>query len=116
MDFEAEGLLEGLEGDERDARRRLLEKLSEAGVPDDELRKAVDEQRLALLPVELELGGERTLSAKEAAERAGVSVDFVKRHRRALGLPQTDDEGGGFSEDDVRMLEDLKKFLDAGLE
>src|SRR4051812_6131446 len=116
MDFEAEGLLEGLEGDERDARLRLLEKLTEAGVPDDELRTAVEEQRLALLPVERELGGERTLSAEEAAERAGVPVDFVKRHRRALGLPLTDDEGGGFSEEDVRMLEDLKKFLDAGLE
>ena len=116
MDFEADGLLDGLEGDERDARRRLLEKLSEAGVSDDELRKAVEEQRLPLLPVERELGGERTLSVKEAAERAGVPVDFVKRHRRALGLPLTDDEGGGFSEEDVRMLEDLKKFLDAGLE
>src|SRR4051812_7526764 len=116
MDFEAEGLLEGLEGDERDARLRLLEKLTEAGVPDDELRTAVEEQRLALLPVERELGGERTLTAEEAAERAGVSLDFVKRHRRALGLPLADDEGGGFSEEDVEMLEDLKRFLDAGLE
>src|SRR3954453_23172447 len=104
MDFEAEGLLEGLEGEEREARLRLLEKLSDAGVPDEELRKAVEEQRLMLLPVERELGGERTLSAEEAAARAGVSVDFVRRHRRALGLPLTDEEGGGFSEDDVRML------------
>ena len=116
MDFEAEGLLEGLEGEEREARLRLLEKLSEAGVPDDELREAVAEQRLALLPVERELGGERSLTAKEAAERAGVSVDFVKRHRRALGLPITDDDGGGFSEDDVEMLGHLKQFLDAGLD
>jgi adenylate cyclase len=66
--------------------------------------------------VERELGGERTLTAHEAAERAGVPVEFVKRHRRALGLPLDDDDGGGFSEDDVRMLEDLKKFLDAGLD
>src|SRR3954451_11374298 len=116
MDFETEGLLEGLEGEEREGRKGLLEKLSEDGVPDDELRQAVQEQRIALLPVERELGGERTLTAEEAAERGGVSVDFVKRHRRALGLPLADDEGGGFSEEDVRMLEDLKKFLDAGLE
>jgi hypothetical protein len=32
MDFEAEGLLDGLEGEEREARRELLEQLSEAGV------------------------------------------------------------------------------------
>jgi adenylate cyclase len=116
MDFEAEGLLEGLEGEERDARLRLLEKLSEAGVSEDELRKAVQEQRLALLPVERELGAERTLSAEEAAKRADVPVEFVKRFRRALGLPLTEDNGSAFSEDDVRMLEDLKKFLDAGLD
>jgi adenylate cyclase len=116
MDFEAEGLLEGLEGEERDARLRLLEQLSEAGVSDDELRKAVEEQRLALLPVEHALGAERTLTAEEAASRAGVSVDFVKRHRRALGLPFTDDEGGGFSEEDVEVLQDVKRFIDAGLD
>jgi adenylate cyclase len=116
VDFEAEGLLEGLEGEEREARLRLLEKLSDAGVPGEELRKAVEEQRLMLLPVERALGGERTLTVEEAAKRADVPVDFVKRFRRALGLPLTDDDGGGFSEDDVRMLEDLKKFLDAGLE
>jgi adenylate cyclase len=116
MDFEAEGLLEELDGEEREARLRLLDKLSDAGVPDEELKKAVQEQRLALLPVERVLGAERTLNAEEAAERADVPVEFVKRFRRALGLPMTDDDGAGFSEDDVRMLEDLKKFLDAGLE
>ena len=116
MDFEAEGLLDGLEGDEREARVRLLEQLSDAGVADEELRKAVAEQRLALLPVERVLGAERTLSAEEAAKRADVPVEFVKRFRRALGLPLNEDDGRAFSEDDVRMLDDLKKFLDAGLE
>src|SRR3954468_12456465 len=116
MDFEAEGLLEGLEGDDREARLRLLEKLSEAGVFEDELRKAVEEQRLMLLPVERALGVERTLTAEEAAKRADVPIEFVKRFRRALGLPLSDDDGGGFSEEDVEMLEDLKRFLDAGLE
>src|SRR2546423_4196687 len=116
MDFEAEGLLEDLEGDEREARLRLLEKLSEAGVSDEELRKAVEEQRLALLPVEHALGAERNLSAEEAAKRADVPVDFVKRHRRALGLPISEDDGGAFSEEDVEVLKDLKRFIDAGLD
>src|SRR4051812_8612873 len=117
MDFEAEGLLEGLEGEERDARLRLLEKLSDAGVPDDELRTAVQEQRLALLPVERALGSERPLTAAEAAKRAGVSVDFVTRHRRALGLPISEEEDDRvFSEEDVKAIEDVKRFLDAGLD
>ena len=116
MDFEAEGLLEGLEGEKRDARLRLLEKLSEAGVPDDELRKAVEEQRLALLPVERALGSDRSLTAEDAAARADVSVDFVIRHRRALGLPVSEDDEQLFSEEDVKAIEDVKRFLDAGLE
>jgi adenylate cyclase len=116
MDFEAEGLLEGLEGEEREARAKLLEQLTEAGVSDDELKKAVEEQRLALLPVELALGADRTLTAEEAAERAGVSVEFVHRHRRALGLPQNVEDGTAFSEEDVDALQDVKKFIDAGLD
>jgi adenylate cyclase len=116
MDFEAEGMLEGLEGDEREARRKLLEQLSEKGVSDEELRKAVEEQRLALLPVELALGSDKTLTAEEVAERAGVSVDFVKRHRRALGLPLTEEGQTTFSEEDVQALEDVKQFIEAGLD
>src|SRR3954471_19849767 len=51
MDWEAEGLLDGIEGDAaRDARRALLDELHEEGVGLDALRRAVDEDRLALLP------------------------------------------------------------------
>src|SRR3954454_13629616 len=98
MDFEAEGLLDGLEGEDREARERLLEQLSEDGVSDEELKKAVEEQRLALLPVERALGADRRLTAEDAAEKAGVSVDFVHSHRRALGLPQNDGDGPAFSD------------------
>src|SRR4051794_1613637 len=116
MDFEEEGLLEGLEGKDREARKQLLEQLSEDGVSDDQLRKAVEEQRLALLPVERALGADRTLSAEEAAEKAGVSVDFVRRHRRALGLPLHEEDGAAFSAEDVEALEDVRRFIDAGLD
>lgn len=116
MDFEAEGLLDGLEREEREARKRLLEQLSDDGVSDDELRKAVEEQRLALVPVERALGSDRTLTADEAAEKADVSVEFVRRHRRALGIPLTDDDARAFSDDDVEALEDVKSFIDAGLD
>ena len=53
IDFEAEGLLEGLEGeDARNARLELLRRLSDDGVELDELKAAVEEGRLVLLPVE----------------------------------------------------------------
>jgi adenylate cyclase len=116
MDFEAEGLLDGLEGEEREARLRLLEKLSEADVPDDELRKAVEEQRLALLPVERALGGDRRLTLTDVASRADLSADLVRQHVRALGLPVPEDDEPAFDDEDVEMLESLKRFLDAGLD
>jgi adenylate cyclase len=116
MDFEAEGLLDGLEGEDREARLRLLEQLSEVGVSDEELRKAVSEERLALLPVERALGGERNLSVRDVASRAGVSVDFVTRHRRALGLPLAREDENCFTSEDVDAIEDVKQFVEAGLE
>src|SRR4029078_10444237 len=91
VDFESEGLLDGLEGQARDARLRLLEQLANDGVPLEELHKAVEEGRLGLLAVEGVLaGGEETLTADEVAERAGIDEDFLRRQWRALGLA-----GGG---------------------
>src|ERR671924_5326 len=50
IDFEAEGLLKGTRGNTREARRELLEQLLADGVPLEDLRRAVEEDRLALLP------------------------------------------------------------------
>jgi adenylate cyclase len=116
VDWQKEGLLEGLEGEEREARRELLDQLHDAGVEVDDLRKAVEEERIALLPVELELGGEYELTVSEVAERAGVSVDFVREQRRALGLPQAPEDEKAFTEQDVEALEEVKRFIDAGLD
>lgn len=115
MDWESEGLLEGLERDEREARRDLLEQLSEAGVELDELRSAVEEQRLALLPVERELGGDPSLTARDVAQKADVPIEFLREQRRALGLPQVGDDEPAYSDDDVEAAKMLKQFIDAGL-
>lgn len=53
MDWDAEGLLDDCaDGDARAARLALLDKLHADGVQLDDLRLAVAEERLALLPVE----------------------------------------------------------------
>jgi adenylate cyclase len=94
-DFEAEGLLDGLEGEARAARLELLERLDADGVPLEELRTAVAEQRLVLLPVERALaGGAPLYTREEVAERAGVdlveSAKRVRTLREEVGIP--DDE------------------------
>src|SRR4051812_40249080 len=87
-DFEAEGMLDGLEGDAREARRKLLEALESDGYSRDDLKQAVAEGRLALLPVEqaLEPPGERYTFA-QVAEKAGLETPFLESLIRALGLP-----------------------------
>lgn len=113
MDFEAAGLLDGLEGEERNAREHLLERLAKDGLSLDELKEAVAEDRLALLPVERVLSGRYT--AEEISQATGLPVDLLVRIRRLLGLPESDPEERAFSDEEVAAAESIRMFLDAGM-
>jgi adenylate cyclase len=112
MDFSQAGLLDGLDGDDREARLQLLERLRDDGATEQELIDAVREDRLALLLVERRLGGRH--SAKELEEATGVPADVLVRMRRQLGLPASEPDEPVFSDGDVQMAESIKLFLDAG--
>jgi adenylate cyclase len=113
-DFER--LLEGLDGREREARRKLLQELRDDGVPAEELERAVREERLALLPVERLLGGEpQKYSANELAEKAGVDVELLNRQWQALGFPLADPDEPVYTDADFEAAKRAKAFLDAGL-
>jgi adenylate cyclase len=113
VDWEAEGLLEGTEGEAREARRKLLQELSDDGVPVDELRRAVAEGRLVLLPVERVLAGSgNRYTREEVAERSGVSVELLRRQWRALGMPDPDQGEKAFGESDVEAAKRVKALLD----
>ncbi|MDQ3435125.1 MAG: adenylate/guanylate cyclase domain-containing protein, partial [Actinomycetota bacterium] len=72
IDFEAEGLLEGLEGPAREARLGLLRRLEGDGYELEELRTASEEGRLPLLAVERDIaGGGDRYTAAEVSERSG---------------------------------------------
>jgi adenylate cyclase len=116
IDFEAEGLLEGLDGKARQARLALLEELSEAGVPLEELKRAVEESRLVLLPVErvFDAGRER-YTAAEIAESAGLEYGFLVRLLQALGAPIPEDDDRAYGHADLEAARRAKLFLDAGL-
>ncbi|MGZ4202872.1 MAG: adenylate cyclase regulatory domain-containing protein [Thermoleophilaceae bacterium] len=115
IDFEAEGLLEGLDGQSRAARLELLEQLTADGVTLDELRKAVAEDRLALLPLQRLLESDTRYSAREVAELSGLDLDFLQRQLRALGLAVGDPDERAFGEADVETSRTVKQFLDAGI-
>lgn len=113
MDFAAAGLLDGLDGEERRGRINLLERLTAAGFQLEELRAAVTENRLALLPLDQVLAGRYT--AQELEARTGTPTAVTLRIRRLLGLPRANAEDRVFSEDDLAATRSTKLFLDTGL-
>jgi adenylate cyclase len=117
-DWDAEGLLAGLEDErDREARRKLLDELDEQGIPLDELRRAATEERLVLLPVERVLGsGGPQYTLDELAERAGAPKDLAVAHLKAMGAPVPAPEDRLFDDADVESLKRLQRVIAAGME
>jgi adenylate cyclase len=113
VDYESAGLLEGLEGDDRGARERLLDRLVDEGFTLEELDAAVREDRLPLLLVERVLGGR--YSAKQLEERTGLEAAQMLRIRRLLGLPEASPDDLVFGEEEVAAAQSTRLFLDVGL-
>ncbi len=111
VDFK--GLLDGLDGEDRAARERLLERLAGEGYTTDELRAAIEEDRLALLLVERVLGGRYT--AQQLEERTGLPASQMLRIRRLLGLPERSPEDHVFGEEEVDAAKSISLFLESGL-
>jgi adenylate cyclase len=116
IDFEAEGLLGDLKGRARDARLALLEELSDQGASLEDLKRAVDEDRLVLLPVEraFDEGADRYTLA-EVAEASGLEPEFLGRLLQALGAPIPESDERVYADADVEAAKRAKTFLDAGL-
>jgi adenylate cyclase len=117
-DFEAEGLLDGLDDERaREARRELLESLEEAGCSLEELREATEQGRLALLPMELVLAGEGPRRRQaDVAEETGLDLEFLTEARRALGLPAVDPEEAVLTAEEVELAKSAATLLEAGIE
>lgn len=118
IDPEAEGLLDGLADDhEREARTRLIRHLARDGASVEELREAIEHDRLSLLPLERALSGsgDQCFTVAEVARRSGVDEPYLRALRRALGLPRADGREAVASEADVEAAEMVQRFRDAGL-
>jgi adenylate cyclase len=113
--FEQEGLLDGLSEPERAARLNLLRQLAEAGVPLEELRGAVAEGRLALLPIQHLLEERPAYTMREYVEQTGLGEVLITRNYLALGLPPPDPAERWFSEEQVAAGRVLKQVLDLGV-
>ena len=91
IDFQAEGLLEGVEGEAREERLALLSELAEEGASLEEMRDAVAAGRLTLLPVERALaGGGAATRHGRSREIAEIDLGLLQRFSAALGIPFAD--------------------------
>ena len=116
IDFEAEGLLGDLKGKAREARLALLQELADQGCSLDELRRAVEENRLVLLPVERAFEEDTDhYTLGEVADSSGLEPPFLARLLQALGAPISEEDERVYSDDDVEAAKRAKLFLDAGL-
>ncbi len=115
VDFAAEGLLDGVGGDDRAARLALLEELHDAGFSLDELREAAAQDRLPLLPFDRELRREARYTAREVAERAEIPYEFLARIQQAFGMPILDPEERTFTEPGLVAARRVGEFRRFGL-
>jgi adenylate cyclase len=116
IDFEAEGLLGDLTGKTRAARLALLNELADQGVALEELKRAVEENRLVLLPVERVFdAGTDHYTSRQIADAVGLEHDFLLRLLRALGAPIPADDQPVYAEADLEAARRAKMFIDAGL-
>jgi adenylate cyclase len=115
-EFEAAGLLEEVEGEEREGRLALLRRLADDGVSIDELRDAVAEGRLGLLPLERALIGEPRYSSTEIAELSGVPIEALERQLRSVGVATPGRDVVAFGREDLEAANRQRALLDAGLD
>jgi adenylate cyclase len=116
IDFEAEGLLDGLEDERaRAARLDLLRSLADAGFSLEELRQATADGRLAMLPVERVLAETPRYTQRDLTELTGVELDFLIEARRALGAPAIGPDERMLSDDDLELAQGVAALLQAGL-
>ncbi len=115
IDFAGEGLLDGLEGEERESRLALLERLSGDGAELEELRDAVDGGRLPLMELERMLAGRPRYTSEEISELSGVPIDELERQWRSIGLAVPNRDEKVLSREDLDAANRMRSILDAGL-
>jgi adenylate cyclase len=114
-DWAAEGLLDGLDGRDREARVAVLRQLHSDGVALDALRSAVAEDRLMFLPVERALREEPRYTARDVAEKSGVDYELLTSQWQAMGLAIADPDEIVYGDRDLEAAKRIKLFLDAGV-
>jgi adenylate cyclase len=115
IDFAAEGLLDGLEGEQRAERLALLQRLAADGVPLAELRSATATETLMFIPAERLIVGPARYTAAEVAQLSGVDPDFLAAVRRAMGLPNPEPDEPVLTDVELEGAQMVKTAREIGI-
>jgi adenylate cyclase len=115
IDFEAEGLLDGLEGVEREERRTLLQSLAEDGVPLSELKRSTEAGTILYLQADRVIVGRERYTAAEISALTGIEESFLVVVRRAMGLPIPDSDEPVYTEAELESIRMIHVARDAGI-
>jgi adenylate cyclase len=115
IDFQAEGLLDGLEGQQRTERLALLEQLAGEGMPLSDLHRATADGTVMFLLADRVIVGFARYSAEQLAELGGVDLQFLVAARRAMGLSIPENDEPIYTEADLDSARMIHVARRAGL-
>jgi adenylate cyclase len=115
IDFAAEGLLDGLEGEQRTERLALLQQLAADGVSLAELRRSTAAGSIMYLPADRVIVGSHRYTAAEIAELSGVEETFLTAARRAMGLPIPEQDEAVYTEAELETARMTHYARDVGI-
>ena len=115
IDFAAEGLLDGLDGEQRTERLALLEYLAADGVSLAQLQRTTATGTVMFLPAERVIGGEARYTTAEIASQSGETEEFLVAVRRAMGLPIPGPTEAVYTDDDLESVRMTRIAREAGI-
>lgn len=115
MDWEAEGLLEGLDGRQREARIALLDTLEAEGVPMEDIKRSHADGELMFLLAGRAIDVRVQYTWEQLIERSELEPGLVERLIRAQGLTRADAGEVWYTDADLEMLRTTAGFLKAGV-
>ena len=98
-----------------DQREKLIARLRDAGVGDEEIARATREDRVPTLAVELALGGRAEHSLTAVSEASGVPSRYLRELLQAIGRPNPPPRTHCFTDEDIELAQLVRALLDAGL-
>jgi adenylate cyclase len=114
-DWEAEGLLDDLEGSDRQARIELLDTLESEGFDLDDIKRGHAEGELLFQLAGRAIDVDTSLTWDELIEQSGLDERLVERLVRAQGLPRAEPGEVWYGKNDVEMLRTSATFIKAGV-